>query len=218
MSQSPTTGYFRSLLLHFSPAWVVRRYGEGLTQGMVGLLGDLLAESASAALVAPLLADEDSPPDAVIKKSAERNIDRYPTDTTTTHRARTIDAWNIWEGAGTVAAIANQIVLFGYEYVEVLREMVNVEEFPRRFFVAVSTEGMIGPLPAPEDLVVAIFRIANKFRAGEERLGDVTVLSSGRTFDVHPLTGLPHTFDDPGPGIDTFGSSVGVSYREVISA
>lgn len=213
MTIAPTSGYFRLILQHFSPAWVLRKYGERLTQGMLGLLGDMLAESASAALVAPLLADEDSPPDAVTKKAAERKIDRYPTDTTTTHRLRTLDAWNIWEGPGTVSAIAQQVALLGYSSVQILKEYVRDDIYPRRFFVAVSTEGMTG-IPALADIATEIFRIGNTFRAGEERLNDVTILSAGRTWDVYPPTGLTGTWDSP-EGVTTWGDSSGVSYRDL---
>ena len=180
---------------------------------MVGLVGDVILESATAALVSSLLADESSPPDAVTKVAADRRIDRYPTDTTPTHRARTIDAWNVWENAGTEAAMLEQIVLFGYPDTYIIG-IIDVA-LPRRFFVVTTIENITGA-PPPTQLVVEIFNIVNKFRAGEERADDVTVMTAGRTFDIHPLTGLPHTFDDPGPDIDTFDSSTGVTYRETI--
>src|SRR5690606_26732036 len=86
---------------------------------------------------------------------------------------------------------------------------------PRRFWIVFTLEDVGGTPPALASILTDVFRAANRYKAGEERVADVTGLSFGRVFDFHPLTGLPHTFDDPGPGIDTFDSSAGLRYREL---
>jgi hypothetical protein len=216
----PTTGPFRQLLRNFSPPWVLRYYGERLSQGMIGLLGDLLGEAGVAAVVSPMLAEEDSPPDAVGMVARSRMLDRYGADTTQTHRARTLDAWDAWTGAGTRESILGQLTAFGFEnaYILTMGEDVGGGPFlgdgntalPRRFWILLTLEGA-EDTPEPSALSAQVFRLANKFKAGEERVADVTVMSVGRVWDFHLVTGLPHTWDDPGPGIDTWDSSAGVS-------
>ena len=219
----PTTGPFRQFLRNFSPPWVLRYYGERLSQGMIAMLGDLLGESGVAAVVSPMLAEEDSPPDAVGMVARSRMLDRYGADTTETHRARTLDAWDAWTGAGTRESILGQLAAFGYPTANVLAmgDDLGGEPFfgdgdtdlPRRFWVVLSASVTLG---VAQELAKQVFRLANKFRAGEERVADVTVVYAGRVWDYHLTTGLPHTWDDPGPGIDTWDSSAGVRYRETV--
>lgn len=217
---APKTGPFRQFLLNFSPPWVLRYLGERLTQGMVALTADLLGEYAKRAGGGPMLRDENSPQDAVTKVAASRMIERYSTDTNETHRARTVAAWTAWEYAGTETGILDQITLLGYPgtWMFVMGEDGWTGDgntaLPRRFWLVFTTEGT-GILTAGSDIARSIFRVANKFRAGEERVADVTVMSAGRTWDTHPVTGLSHTWDSPGPGISSWDSSVGVTYRSL---
>lgn len=212
MAGEPISGPFRQLLRRFSPAWIIRTNGERFTQGMIGLVGDIILEAATSALTSSLLADPDSPSDAVTKVAADRRIDRYPTDTTETHRARTLGAWDVWSNPGTEQAMLDQIYLFGYPEAFLLA-IVDVAQ-PRKFFVIVGIEGDDDAPPAA-DLAVEIFKIVNKFRAAEERADDVSIVTKGRTFGIHPQTGLVHTFGDWGPGITTYGDSSGVKYRDI---
>jgi hypothetical protein len=213
------TDPWRRFLLNYTPDWLLYNerlplpdFGERLTQGWLGLAGSILLETARGAVAAALLED-DAPDDAVAIKGRERTTDRYPEDTSATHAARIKTSWSTFGDAGTDAMMLEQLALIGHA-VAYLIGVTDDPARPRRFYAMVSTEGDPSP-PDPEKRVRLIFRVLNKFRAGEERLVDATVLTAGRTWDLHPATGLPHTWDSPGPGITTWDSSAGVTYRDI---
>src|SRR5690606_37201251 len=71
----------------------------------MGMMFDLLAEGAQAAVLASKFGSEYFAPDALDYIGVERNLPRFPGETDTNYEARLRDAWNLWRQAGTNGGI-----------------------------------------------------------------------------------------------------------------
>ncbi len=204
---TPPYGPTRSLLERISPAWVTRYLGERLIQGVIGLLGDTLKESTMAASRSDLLAEPESPYDAVEAQGKDRVIERYPADTNATYRQRVLGAWTAWGQSGVTSALLDQVSRFGFPnaLLKVPSDWDGANGYgSRKFWIILPsiTEGSAG-----EDEVRAVFRLVNKFRAAEERVADVVGIRTGGYWG----DGVGGTWGDGIGG--TWGDASAVSYR-----
>src|SRR6185436_9916598 len=81
---------------------------------LVGLTGDTAGEAWSLCARMHLLADPESPDDILPIAARDRRLPRYPLESAAQHRARLIDAWNIYKGGGSEESIATQLRAAGY--------------------------------------------------------------------------------------------------------
>lgn len=98
---------FRAMVRGLATGWTRGPWGERLW-GTIGLLGDVVMDAATQALVAPWLRSKTSPPDALPPIGRERLMPRYPAENDTTYRDRLYAAWTAWGFAGNEVAIVDQ--------------------------------------------------------------------------------------------------------------
>jgi hypothetical protein len=98
-------------LLRETP-WAQSEWGAKLT-GFVGLRFDGLAQAVTEAVICPWLLEETSPDDILPMLGRERNMPRYPAETTARHRTRLHGAWDAWEYAGSEIGILGQFTELG---------------------------------------------------------------------------------------------------------
>jgi hypothetical protein len=101
------------------PPWSKRYWGQRFWLGLLGYIGDLVAEAGAQAVRAHMLREDSSPGDALPPIGNERQMPRYPAETNANYRARLIDAWDAWQGAGTNPGIVSQYNAYGLSNVVV---------------------------------------------------------------------------------------------------
>lgn len=104
---------FVNYIASISPPWLRGFFGERFVGVTNALAADKAAEAATQAIKAPWLRAPTSPDDALPFSGAERNIDRAPAETNAQYRARLVDAWRLWEQAGTEQGLKNALAPFG---------------------------------------------------------------------------------------------------------
>lgn len=215
MSTDQPTGPIRRLLSIHAPPWMRRDNGVRLVEGLLGLTGDSMLQAALCAMKSNLLAEPESPYDAVLLVGNDRVMEAYPTDTTATHRARLLGAWEAWGRSGEETSLLDQVSRFGFPNSLLITAVEWSGEVEgsgnRRIWVVLP---QISSGSKGEEEVRGVYRLVNKFRAGEERLEDVIGVRSGRLWDFHPTTGEAGTWNSP--GVATWGESQAVSYRGLI--
>jgi hypothetical protein len=92
---------------------------------LVGLTGDTAGEAWSLCARMHLLADPESPDDILPIAARDRRLPRYPLESADQHRARLIDAWEIYKGAGSEEVIETQLRAAGYGPTDLLGEWGN---------------------------------------------------------------------------------------------
>ena len=106
-------GNWRQRLLAKSPVWLREGFGRKLV-GLQGLLADAFSEGLFQAVKIPLIAASTSPNDALELAGKARNLERYPGESHEKYRARLLNAWHIWQYAGTFRGIEEQLYALGY--------------------------------------------------------------------------------------------------------
>src|SRR5690606_24449771 len=121
-----------------------------------------------------LLAEPESPYDAVLLVGSDRVMEAYPTDTVATHRARLLGAWEAWGRSGEETSLLDQVSRFGFPGALLITAAEWTGEVEgtgnRRIWIILQS---ISSGTKGEEEVRGVFRLVNKFRAGEERLEDV---------------------------------------------
>jgi hypothetical protein len=96
-----------------SPPWALGENSGAYFGTTIGLSGDVGFELMRLAVVGAWLNDPDSPDDVLALAGAEFRLPRYPNETSSAYRARILDAWSLYENAGTPARINAEIVAAG---------------------------------------------------------------------------------------------------------
>lgn len=97
---------------HVAPVWLRRTWGNKFVT-VLGEQADRLSNAAKDAVKCGM--PESSPADALPYNGAARNLERYFYDSDAAFRARVVEAWTIWEAAGTAAQLIKQLGAAGYE-------------------------------------------------------------------------------------------------------
>ena len=119
-------GTFGHLLTQRRSAyWMLGDLSAGWWCVLVSLPGDEAAEAWSLCCRMPLLADEESPDDVLPVVALDRKLPRYPLESPAQHRARLIDAWSIYEYAGTEYVIETQLRAAGYGPTDLIGDFGN---------------------------------------------------------------------------------------------
>jgi hypothetical protein len=109
---------FRSIWSTLGPPWTRRYWGERLW-GAIALVQDLLAEGMTQAARAGWLRSATYPVDALPLHGSERRIPRVSGETAAQYRMRLIDAWHVWEEAGTPTFADHVLEPFGIDATDV---------------------------------------------------------------------------------------------------
>ncbi len=110
--------------------------------GIVALTADAVQHGFAVALRAPWLRSAYSPDDALPEIGSERLMPRYPVETAAQHRARLLDAWDIWTWAGDEASIEGQFIAAGFfGTLATLDELVELSPPPEKLLNGTFEEG-----------------------------------------------------------------------------
>lgn len=122
MASPPT---FIDWLDRLSTSWMRGPVASGWYGVTLALQANEAVESWLLACRMHLLDDPESPDDVLPIIAQDRQLPRYPLETADQHRTRLIDAWNIYQEAGTEEVIEKQILAAGYGPTEFLGEWGN---------------------------------------------------------------------------------------------
>ena len=98
---------FAEYQVEVAPFWLRQPNGQRWLESH-GLMKDAVVAETKEAVKARF--PTYCPPDALTALGVERGLPRYDTDTDATHRARLLDAWNLWRWGGTAKGILNELV------------------------------------------------------------------------------------------------------------
>jgi hypothetical protein len=107
-----------------APPWLRGAWGTKFLT-VSGEQADRTATAAKDAVKAGFV--ESTPSDGLGYAGRGRNIERYTQDTDDTYRARLLDAWAVWELAGTGASIVAKLVAQGYPGAQLYNAVQLVE-------------------------------------------------------------------------------------------
>lgn len=88
--------------------------GQAFVGALHGFLADGIAAAASQAVRSPWMTLKDQPDDALAPIGSERNMPRYPGESTASYRARLHGAWRAYARAGDESSILTQLAAAGY--------------------------------------------------------------------------------------------------------
>ena len=118
---------FFSWLQHLSSGGPKRTrtgvWADRLKGTMFGIFSDIGSLSMDEAFLHRCMDEDDSPDDFLEFAAIERALPRYATETTAQHRARLLDAWNLWQLAGVEAGIVTQMEAAGFPSVTIITEL-----------------------------------------------------------------------------------------------
>lgn len=120
MTDLDPVGTFRRYTWDELSTNVLRGFFGRRLVGSFSLGMDALMEAVTQAIRAPWVAD-NPPPDVLRYVGKEVLIERYPTDTNATYKARIQNAWVDWDRAGTKPAIISQLELAGFPGAQIFR-------------------------------------------------------------------------------------------------
>jgi hypothetical protein len=93
---------------------MLERLSSGWFGVLVGVTGNEAAEAFSLCARMHLLADEESPDDVLPIAAKDRRLSRYHLETSAQHRARLINAWEIYARGGSEEATLLELDAAGY--------------------------------------------------------------------------------------------------------
>jgi hypothetical protein len=127
---------FRQYMTELAPPWLRGRWGEAWN-GTVGTVLDLVAEGALEAVKARFL--RHAPADALPYAGTDRQIERAPSESEVTYRARLLGAFETWRLAGTNKGITTALAVIGYPKARVFENHDWFPSDPRwwRFWIVI---------------------------------------------------------------------------------
>jgi hypothetical protein len=99
---------YRAWAKDLAPTWLRGHWGGALVE-LCGFVFDAIEEEAFEAGAAGMLDAPTFPADALPYVGAERSIERYPSETDATYKARVKGAWVAWPQAGTRGGVLSQL-------------------------------------------------------------------------------------------------------------
>ena len=107
---------YEEYLVELAPPWLRGRWGEAWHRA-VGAPLDRVADSAIAAVKTRFL--RHAPDDALPYAGDDRQIERAPSESSDSYRARLLQAFATWRLAGTNKAIVEALRVVGYAHVRI---------------------------------------------------------------------------------------------------
>lgn len=104
---------FRKFLSEISPDGFAGDLSGAYLGATLALAGDLMGEGLKQALRMAWLLEGTSPDDVLALMGLELRLPRYPSETAGAYRARLVNAWSLYDTAGTAARINEQIAAAG---------------------------------------------------------------------------------------------------------
>jgi len=104
----------RELARKLSPGWLRNKWGERLMGTIAGLMSDVLLDGALVAINLRSLRSPIFPPDGLDLIGSERMLPRFPAEPHATYKARLLDAWKLWQQAGTAGGIRGMFARLGF--------------------------------------------------------------------------------------------------------
>lgn len=104
---------FREFIARASPRVLRGPVGSRLV-GALGLMMDILARGARSAVLSRFMLSTEFPDDALPLKGSERGLPRVANESDDVYFARVLDAWRIWQRAGTVPMIVEAFSWMGW--------------------------------------------------------------------------------------------------------
>jgi hypothetical protein len=106
---------YQEFVRELSPTWGRGFWGSRFIGMLWAVPADVIGVALTQAIKAPWLhRGGQQPADALPLLGGERNMPRYPVETTAQYQERLRGAWFAWEYAGTKAAIESQYAAAGY--------------------------------------------------------------------------------------------------------
>ena len=111
---------YRRWARDLTPTWLRGTWGGALTE-LFGFMFDVIEEEVFEAGAAGMLDAPTFPADALPHVGSERAIERYPSETDATYKARVKGAWVAWPQAGTIGGLLSQLT--AGEFTAAINEM-----------------------------------------------------------------------------------------------
>lgn len=182
-------------------------WGLKFLRVVTGVFDAVTAEQEAAAWCgSPLYA----PNDALEPIGWERGIERGPSETNASYRARLHGAWDAWEWAGTVSGVESQLVAYGLDPVIIEARAIDPTDANwSRFWVVLPVGGhsYVGSVSADEQLTLR--RIIRRWKDCHTVCVDISVIMSGRLYG-YPDDGL--TYAQANAQGMTYGDAVTVRF------
>lgn len=96
-----------------APAFLRYYWGQRLVGGLIGLPCDLIAEGTQRGMLARAPLWSEVPDDALARVGQDRDLPRWPGESSPTYAVRLQKAWDTWAFSGSYYGLQNQFTEFG---------------------------------------------------------------------------------------------------------